>query len=625
MKISMIPLTKLAPSEANVRKTGASVGIEELAASIAAHGLLQNLQVRPCAKGKFEVVAGGRRLAALKLLAKRKAIAKDAEIACNVIEDENAGEISLAENVVREPMHPADQYEAFKALADTGKGPEEIAARFGVTATVVRQRLKLASVSKKLIALYREGELTLDHLMAFAVSDDHAAQEALWESLPPHNRSPQAIRRALLAAHVEADAPLAVFAGVDAYKAAGGEIVCDLFRPCLHEGYLTDRALLERLAGERLEREAETIRAEGWSWVEIMAEIDHAALRGFGWIEGEEVPLTPEQSEELDRLTDEYEGLIDEHGEDPNARVSEQLDALQARIDELSDTPKRWSPEAMAVSGAVVGIGRDGGLQVERGLVRPEDKRHASATQDGEPAAFNGKAGGAVSHSPLSAKLVEDLTAQRTAALRAALAGNPNVALAAVVHALALPVFYGVQFGTGTCLDISANSADLRLSAEGIEQSRAFTRLAERQADWALQLPEEADRLWDWLLLQDSATLTGLLATASAFTINAVRKPHEREDEARCAHADRLATALKLDMAEWWQPTAASYLARVSKAVALDAVKEGVSPQAAENLAKLKKDELVSLAEQRLSGKGWLPALLRPPVPVATSGEMAAE
>ena len=191
MKIRMIPLTALVPSPANVRKTGTTNGIEELAASIEAHGLLQNLQVREAASGKFEVVAGGRRLAALKLLAKKKALAKDAPIACNVLDGEDAAEISLAENEMRQAMHPADQFEAFKALIDAGQGIEDIAARFGVTPTVVRQRLKLAAVSPKLMALYRKGDMTLDQLMAFTVSDDHAAQEAAWFDAPQWQRSAQ--------------------------------------------------------------------------------------------------------------------------------------------------------------------------------------------------------------------------------------------------------------------------------------------------------------------------------------------------------------------------------------------------------------------------------------------------
>ena len=624
MKIQMIPLSKLVPSRANVRKTGGSVAIDELAASIEAHGLLQNLQVRAAAKGTFEVVAGGRRLAALKLLAKKKAIAKNTSVGCNVLDDEDAGEISLAENVVREPMHPADQFEAFHALAGTGKGPEEIAARFGVTATVVRQRLKLASVSSKLIELYRAEEMTLDQLMAFTVSDDHAAQEAAWENLPEFNRNPSAIRRALTEAHVEADDARAIFVGLDAYRAAGGEIVRDLFQP-EHEGYLTDAALLDRLACERLQREAESLRAQGWKWVEIMPEIDYAALRGYGQVEGERVPLAPEQAEEAERLTAEYEGLIEEHGEDPEPEIAEELDALQVRIDALSDTPEIWPPETMAQSGAIVGIGQDGGLRIERGLVRPEDKRNLAVEQDGEPAVANGTANGAKLEpkSPLSAKLIEDLTAQRTAALRMALADNPQVALVAVVHAIALPVFYGSYFETGTCLDLRIQSADLRGSVKDTAENRAFTRLSERQENWAEELPKETDQLWDWLLAQDSATLMGLLAVASAFSVNAVQKPHERPGQPRLAHADRLAASLKLDMAQWWQPTAASYIGRVSKALILEAVSEGVSPEAADNLSKLKKDELAASAEERLAGKRWLPAILRTPA-LATADEALA-
>src|SRR5271167_3692302 len=98
MTIQYIALDTLVASPSNVRKTGALTGIEELAASIAAHGLLQNLQVRPGEKGKFEVVAGGRRFAALQRLAKGRVIAKTEDIACHVMNGEDASEISLAEN-----------------------------------------------------------------------------------------------------------------------------------------------------------------------------------------------------------------------------------------------------------------------------------------------------------------------------------------------------------------------------------------------------------------------------------------------------------------------------------------------------------------------------------------------
>ena len=246
MNFQMIPLDRLIPSPANARKTGARIGIDELAASIAAHGLLQNLQVRPSARGKFEVAAGGRRLAALKLLAKQKALGKKAEIGCNVLDGEDPGEISLAENTIRLPMHPADQFEAFRALAATGKGPEEIAGRFGTSPAIVRQRLKLATVSPRLLDVYRTEEMDLDQLMAFTVSDDHATQEAAWFEQPTYNRTPTNIRRLLTATHIEARHRLACFVGIDAYLTAGGNVTRDLFQP-EHEGYLTDAALLDRL------------------------------------------------------------------------------------------------------------------------------------------------------------------------------------------------------------------------------------------------------------------------------------------------------------------------------------------------------------------------------------------
>ena len=173
-----IPLNKLAAWPGNVRKTGADTGLAELSASIAAHGLLQSLVVRKHKKGKYAVVAGRRRLMALTALAEAGTIASDAPIPCHVIAgDANATEISLAENAVREQMHPADEFDAFLALIESGTPPADIAARFGVTETVVQQRLKLARVSPVIIAAYRRGEITLAHVMAFAVTDDHAAQE----------------------------------------------------------------------------------------------------------------------------------------------------------------------------------------------------------------------------------------------------------------------------------------------------------------------------------------------------------------------------------------------------------------------------------------------------------------
>jgi ParB family chromosome partitioning protein len=590
MKIKMIPLTDLVPSPDNVRKTGAANGIEELAASIAAHGLLQNLQVRKADSGKFEVVAGGRRYAALKLLAKRKAIRKDAPIGCNVLASEDATEISLAENEMRQAMHPADQFEAFKALIDAGHGAEDVAARFGVTPTVVRQRLKLAAVSPVLMNLYREAEMTLDQLMAFTINDDHAAQEAAWFDAPDWQRSAYAIRQRLTAAHVKSGDRRARFVTVAAYTAAGGGVVTDLFRS-EDESYLTDPALLDRLADEKLEREAEAVRQEGWPWVQILPDADFDTLRSFGEVKGKRQPLPAKQAKALAKAEREADRLRE--ADELTDKEAERLDVLEAEIAVLSEHEYVWSDRQKARAGAVISLEHDGRLAVLRGLIRPEDMKAKKPTDE--------EAGSDASEqSPppcFSSALADDLTAHRTAALRAVLAERPEVALAAAVYALALPVFYAGHDDSG----LAVRAAVPYLRAEGIDDSPAVKATAEQHAAWVTRLPEALISLWDWLRAQDAATVIALLAYCTACTV----KPE------RGLHTDQLAAAVALDMTQWWQPTVTGYLGRVPKTLILEAVTEGKSAAAADNLIALKKGEMADRAAQLLTGTGWLPAMLR--------------
>jgi ParB/RepB/Spo0J family partition protein len=189
----LVPLSRLVlrPTGRNVRKTP-RMSIPELAASIQRVGLLQNLIVIPAADGEhYEVVAGGRRLAALKLLAKKHRIAKDWDVPCLLVADGTARTASLTENVQREAMHPADQFEAFAALVAEGRPIEDIAADFSVTPLVVQRRLKLANVSPRLMADYRADAVSLDQLMALAITDDHAAQEAAFYDAPQWQRHPR--------------------------------------------------------------------------------------------------------------------------------------------------------------------------------------------------------------------------------------------------------------------------------------------------------------------------------------------------------------------------------------------------------------------------------------------------
>lgn len=232
-----IPFNKLLLSQANVRRIKAGVSIEELAEDIARRGLLQGLSVRAVldADGAptdmFEIPAGGRRYRALELLVKQKRLAKTAPVPCIVREGGLAEEDSLAENVQRAPLHPLDQFRAFLALREKGQSEEEIAAAFFVSVNVVRQRLKLASLSPKLLDAYAEDGLTLDQLMAFTVSSDFERQEQVFECLQAsYDKQPYVIRRMLTEGAVRASDKRARFIGIDAYVEAGGPIMRDLFQ-----------------------------------------------------------------------------------------------------------------------------------------------------------------------------------------------------------------------------------------------------------------------------------------------------------------------------------------------------------------------------------------------------------
>jgi ParB family transcriptional regulator, chromosome partitioning protein len=592
-----IPLDRLKKSPKNARKIPhPKADIESLAASIAAKGLLQNLVVEPECKddgketGYYLVTIGeGRRLAHL-LRVKRKEITKAEPVRCILDTAHNAHEISLAENVIRSAMHPADQFEAWAKLhVEHGMSAEDIAARFGVTPTVVRQRLKLGAVSPKLMRLYKDEAMNLEQLMAFTVSDDHAAQESAWDELAEWNRRPQAIRAHLTREQVRGDDRRACFVTLDAYKAAGGHVTTDLFRS---ETYLADPALLDRLCAAKLESEAEAVRGEGWKWIEIMPEVSYDALAGYGRQKGKQ-ELSAKQEKRLGKLRQQRDGLAAK--EEYNDEDAAAIDSLDAEIERILADSLAWSDRQKKRCGAVVSIDHDGKLDVTRGLIAPADQKAKAGegvnadTENGSAEALPNAATG------LSATLAGELTAHRTMALRAVLADLPVSGLVALVHSLVTPLFYDQP--ADTALDIRVVNVWLR--AEGIDDGRAARQLADRHATWLERLPKEAEALWDWLTQQDLQTLVLLLGYGVAHSIKAEHS----------AASDRIAAAL--DMAHWWEPTAAGYLGRVSKPLILQAVTEGAGAQAADNIAKLKKGEMAAMAECLLKGKGWLPGMLR--------------
>lgn len=599
----IIPLNRLKKSPRNVRKVPhTKEDIEALAASTTAHGVLQNPVVEPevDAKGKptgyFLVTIGEGRRLALLLRAKRKQIKADYPVRCIVDAEHDPLEISLAENAIRSGMHPADQFDAFHQLHTArGMSAEDIAARFGVTPPVVRQRLKLAAVSPKLIAIYRAGEMTLDQLTGFAVTDDIAWQEQVWEDAGRYARR-EDIVAALTQAQVPARDPRAVFVGSEAYRAAGGAITQDLFAEG-DGGYFEDADLLLRLASQKLEALAADIRAEGWKWVEVMPRMEHSAVAEFRRVYPVPRELSKKDQRKLNKLEAEYQALeydeTDESSANDIARLEEAIAAIQGE--------PVFEPEAIARAGAIVTIRHDGRAEIVRGYVRPEDDERPSKSAVAEKE--NGSAA-------LSEKLLTELTAYKTMALQDALGTDTDVALTAITHNLALAACYHFA-GEHSCLEVAGRSRNVTSLAPAIGDYAPTQRVAARHEAIRSALPQNPEALWDHLAALKPEERLALLAHCLAFTVDAVHRP--MPNERRSAHVDQLARAVGLDMAKDWSPTVANYLGRVSKERILEAVREGVSHEAAQNLAPLKKGAMADAAEQRLARRGWVPAPLRNP------------
>ena len=650
-----IPFNKLVLAQANVRRVKAGVSVEELAESIARRGLIQSLHVRPvldaegAETGMFEVPAGGRRYRALELLAKQKRLAKTAPVPC-VVGDPASGvlidEISLVENIERAPLHPLDQFRAFQAMRDKGMTEEAIAAAFFVGVNVVKQRLRLVAVSPKLLDLYADDGMTLEMLMAFTVSSDHARQEQVWDAISAGwQKEPWQIRRMLTETTVRATDKRAVFIGVGAYEAAGGAVLRDLFQSD-DGGWLQDVSLLDRLVAEKLKALADEIAAEGWKWVEAAISIPYGVTHGLREISGTPLDMTETElatrdalQAEFNRLSEAYEGA-DELPDDVDQRLGE----IEAAMEELDSWPVQYDPTEIAIAGVFVTLDANGKLIVDRGYVRPEDERPLApegedapeiVTHDmgaqGAPAitravvTIGGEPASAVEDDeedgikPLPERLVTELTAHRTLALRDALASHPHIAMTALLHKLVSDTF--LQRPAAGALEANVRQVHFPAQADDLKDSPSAQSITDRHEQWGDHIPGDDQALWDWLIALDDHRRTDLLAHCVSYGVNAL---HERPNPysgsgvsehalmVRLSQADRLVRATGLDMGQaGWRPTVGNYLGRVTKTRIVEAVREGAGERAAQLIDHMKKADMAKEAERLLADTGWLPEPLR--------------
>ncbi len=576
------------------------------------------------------------------MLVNQKKLSRTAAIPCIVSKGDTLEvEDSLAENVRRVDLHPLDEFRAIMTLREQGLDEEEIAARFHMSVATVKQRLRLASVSPRLLELYANDEMRLGQVMAFSITNDHVRQEQVWDTISrSHNQDPYYIRRMLTETAVRASDRRAVYIGIDVYEAAGGVVMRDLFEQD-NGGWLQDPALLEQLVLEKLTTEAEALRAdEGWKWVEAAFDFPYGHTSGLRRFYGERAEYTEEELARHDALKTEYDRLDAEYAEadDYSEETEAQLEKLGNELDALNDRPYVFDRQDVARGGAFISLAANGELKIERGFVRPEDEPVPEPNggdadegdSDGEgetdtaaPSAYggisvNGKPVGVEEPEeddgkvrPLSDRVIEDLTAARTVALRNALANDPVMAFIAALHVAVLKIFY--RYGADSCLEITLQHTAFS-QTPGLGDTVWAKEIEQRQESWGYDLPGNADEVWDYLVALDEASRMALFAHCVSLSVNTTVQAWNRRTK-ETAHARQLARSLGFGMvAAGWAPTVDNYLGRVTKAHILQAVREAKGEQSAQLIDHLKKPDMAREAARLLAGSGWLPEVLRLPV-----------
>lgn len=658
-----IPFNQLHVSRKNARtKPHTQRDIECRAASIKAYGILNRLQVinEPLAgtSQSFGVVAGGGRYLSIALLVEQGMLPADWPVKCDLRSEDDAIAISLAENANRAALHEADEFVAFKAMADEGKAVETIAAHFGIPVRTVQQRLRLGALHPDLINAYRNGEMGPQEVRAFCRSTDQERQLQVWQSLPTYSRSAHYISHLLSQDSMSTNSAMVAFVGLDAYRAAGGHVAADLFSEQTDEARVEDLALIHQLAVEKLQGiAAEVMASEGWSWSDVCETYTHQHRCQFDQEHPTRREPSAEEQDELSRLEnergalratrtdlqsrlteaagdDDADGHYDEEEDDADdeAGAADALDPAaqalvddlgrqitetdaaieqrSARIREIEQSLLSYSDEVRARAGVMVALDGRGGAQIMRGLiVRAESESGASGT--------TGSSGTASTSAPtkkeraeLSERLSLQLSAHRTAIMQAAMINQPNVAIAAATHRMLEAVTRRHRYADSAAMKITAtfSTAALHDKAPDLKGMRASDEVQARIDAWRARVPSDTSAEFAWLLSLSQADLNELFALCVALTLDATT------GVAGAQPGQELATALQIDVASYWSATEASYFGSVSKERIVAALDEACGLGAGEPVGKMKKGEAAKYAEQKLVGTGWLPAMLRTPV-----------
>ena len=613
-------------SPKNTRQKRDPDAVDAMAASILHQGLLQNLFVEPAGNDAdvYEVLAGGTRLAAIERLVHEGKLPADFPVRVLVQTNGQAIEASAAENLVRTRLSPAEEFDAFKAMADSGKSRDEIATHFGVARIVVDRSLKLANVAPDLLQVFRDGKMELDQLRSLAITDDHKLQRDIWNSKEPRAQWAANIRKRITRADVDGDSGIAKFVGVGEYEAAGGTLNRDLFSDKV---WLTDRQLLESLAMDRLDEFATRLRNDGWSWVETHLSLDYQQLNAYpagfpDWkYNVKDVPLDAASTARLEAIakrSDEIEALLyDDEAEplDANRRrdLYDENEALEAECAEIEALQwKHWPKEVMAQSGCLVYIDReDLTVAIEWARLKPGQKvagGHVSGTP--EPTKASSAHGEAPKTTPkppptLSGAMLDRLHLHHRAALRQAMLADRGLAMELLLTQI-LSDLFTPRTGARKLFDITLDNHHIEdLGGKNVEladvkASPARKAIEDEVASLKKLLPKKAADIQAWLASRSTDELVELFAVVAAVLLDPDK-----------GQAKALAQQVKLDMRRTWAPDADHFLHHVPKALAAQAVAEVHGKAAGEKVDALKKDAAIAEAGKLLANSGWLPKPLR--------------
>ncbi|HIH9187744.1 TPA: ParB/RepB/Spo0J family partition protein [Escherichia coli] len=602
-----VPLASLIKSPLNVRTVPYSVeSVSELAESIKGVGLLQNLVVHALPGDRHGVAAGGRRLAALNMLAERGIIPADWPVRVKIIPQELATAASMTENGHRRDMHPAEQIAGFRAMAQEGKTPAQIGDLLGYSPRHVQRMLKLADLAPVILDALAEDRITTEHCQALALENDTARQvqvfEAACQSGWGGKPEVQTIRRLVTESEVAvAGNSKFRFVGADAFSP--DELRTDLFSD--DEGGYVDCVALDAALLEKLQAVAEHIReAEGWEWCAGRMEPVGFCREDAGTyrcLPEPEAVLTEAEEERLNELMTRYDALENQCEESDLLEAEMKLMRCMAKV-------RAWTPEMRAGSGVVVSW-RYGNVCVQRGVqLRSEDDVAADADRTEQ---VQEKA----SVEEISLPLLTKMSSERTLAVQAALMLQPEKSLALLAWTLCLNVFGSGAYSKPAQISLECKHYSLTSDAPSGKDGAAFMAMMAEKARLAALLPEGWARDMTTFLSLSQDVLLSLLSFCTACSIHGVQT-REYGHTSR-SPLDSLESAIGFHMRDWWQPTKANFFGHLKKPQIIDALNDAGLSGAARDAEKMKKGDAAEHAEFHMKDNRWVPGWMCTPRPQA--------